>query len=277
MSERPKNYLPNRISRLMEPLVAVYRRNFGSTPIWFVALIVIVGPLWFWLLIEALDEVWTLVTGSPQEGAGKDIADANRNRVQAIFFGIGIIGALLAAIVVPVRLWLQNRQTITAEQGHITAEQGHITDRLNKAIEMLGTEKTVQLVERNVRYQLMIDGEPKLFEKLESADDDPVEIPEGALNIERDKWESTAQTKPNLEVRLGAIYALERIAQDSERDHLTVMETLCAYIRENAPAGEVRPHGLGEIPDYLTGMERVENLERRKDKLRVWTRDLPAC
>jgi hypothetical protein len=33
------------------------------------------------------------------------------------------------------------------------------------------------------------------------------------------------------DVRLGGIYALERIAQDSERDHGTIMEVLCAYAR----------------------------------------------
>jgi hypothetical protein len=38
-----------------------------------------------------------------------------------------------------------------------------------------------------------------------------------------------------LEVRLGAIYALERIAYDSSRDHWPIMETLTAYIRENSP------------------------------------------
>ena len=42
-------------------------------------------------------------------------------------------------------------------------------------------------------------------------------------------------TEPNIGVRVGAIYALERIAQDSERDHIPIMEILCAYIRENAP------------------------------------------
>jgi hypothetical protein len=36
-------------------------------------------------------------------------------------------------------------------------------------------------------------------------------------------------------VRLGAIYALERIAKDSERDFETIMETLAAYIREMSP------------------------------------------
>jgi len=38
-----------------------------------------------------------------------------------------------------------------------------------------------------------------------------------------------------LEVRLGAIYALERIARDSKRDHGPIMETLTAYVREKAP------------------------------------------
>jgi uncharacterized protein YjbI with pentapeptide repeats len=36
-------------------------------------------------------------------------------------------------------------------------------------------------------------------------------------------------------VRLGAIYALERISKDSRRDHWTIMETLTAYVRERAP------------------------------------------
>ena len=35
-------------------------------------------------------------------------------------------------------------------------------------------------------------------------------------------------------IRLGAIYALERISQDSERDHWPIMETLTAFVRENA-------------------------------------------
>src|SRR6185437_5342840 len=39
-----------------------------------------------------------------------------------------------------------------------------------------------------------------------------------------------------LEIRLGGIYALERIANDSERDHWPVMEVLTAYVRENAPS-----------------------------------------
>ncbi len=40
--------------------------------------------------------------------------------------------------------------------------------------------------------------------------------------------------KPVVEVRLGALYALERIAQDSIRDHVEIMEILCSYIRHNS-------------------------------------------
>ena len=44
-------------------------------------------------------------------------------------------------------------------------------------------------------------------------------------------------TAPNLEVRIGVIYALERIAQDSGQDHTHIMAVLCAYIRNNTPLG----------------------------------------
>ena len=39
----------------------------------------------------------------------------------------------------------------------------------------------------------------------------------------------------NMALRLGGIYALERISKDSEKDHRPIMEVLTAYVRENAP------------------------------------------
>ena len=38
-----------------------------------------------------------------------------------------------------------------------------------------------------------------------------------------------------LETRLGGIYTLERIAQESEREYWPIMETLTAFVREHAP------------------------------------------
>lgn len=47
-------------------------------------------------------------------------------------------------------------------------------------------------------------------------------------------------------VRLGGIYALERIARDSKHDHWTIMEVLTAYIRLRSP----RIEGEAEEPQF---------------------------
>ena len=46
------------------------------------------------------------------------------------------------------------------------------------------------------------------------------------------------QTVPNIEVRIGAILALERMAKKNADVHIQIMEILTAYIRENAPVTE---------------------------------------
>jgi hypothetical protein len=45
---------------------------------------------------------------------------------------------------------------------------------------------------------------------------------------------STETSRPNLAIRLGGIYALERIAKDSKGDYSVVMDVLAAFVRENA-------------------------------------------
>jgi uncharacterized protein YjbI with pentapeptide repeats len=57
-------------------------------------------------------------------------------------------------------------------------------------------------------------------------------------------------TIPNTEIRLGAIYALEKLARDDLEMHWPIMETLCAYIRENA--GKPRPPPTN-MPAALSG------------------------
>jgi hypothetical protein len=54
-------------------------------------------------------------------------------------------------------------------------------------------------------------------------------------------------SKPRLELRLGGIYALERIAGDSpERDYSTVVEVLTAYVRQNTPQAPGPSEGSSE-------------------------------
>ena len=66
----------------------------------------------------------------------------------------------------------------------------------------------------------------------------------------------------NLAVRLGGIYALERIAKDSERDHWTIMEVLTAYVRENAP--------------WLSKSKSETDKEKQEDQSRELSADIQA-
>lgn len=137
-------------------------------------------------------------------------------------------GVLVVAILgAPFVIW----RAIVAQKTVNVAEQGLITDRINKAVEGLGAEKTVKQVVETPRYRKDEKGD-WLFENGKLV---PALRPDGTPLIDR---ETVERTMPNLEVRIGAIYALERIAQDSLRDHVQIMETLCAYIRENAPAAQ---------------------------------------
>jgi hypothetical protein len=50
-----------------------------------------------------------------------------------------------------------------------------------------------------------------------------------------DQMGDTSDGKKRLEIRIGGIYALERIAQDSVQYYGQIMEILTAYLRENSP------------------------------------------
>ena len=68
-----------------------------------------------------------------------------------------------------------------------------------------------------------------------------------------------------LDVRLGGIYALERIAIDSERDHPTIVEVLSAFVREHSHPGDAeesdkRPHLATDVKAALTVLGRLPSL-----------------
>jgi len=73
-----------------------------------------------------------------------------------------------------------------------------ITDRINAAVASLGADKTVKL-----------------------------------FNDDASNKDGKEYTRPNIEVRVGAILALERIARMNDSVHIQIMEILCAYVREN--------------------------------------------
>ncbi|HEY9800797.1 MAG TPA: pentapeptide repeat-containing protein [Leptolyngbyaceae cyanobacterium] len=70
------------------------------------------------------------------------------------------------------------------------------------------------------------------------------------------------------EVRLGAIYTLERIVEDSSKDYWTIMELITTFVRENTTFEKFEKiYELEEdvfIDEYLESNKRLENLKKLK-------------
>jgi uncharacterized protein YjbI with pentapeptide repeats len=177
--------------------------------------------------------------------------------------GLRNLALILAAVIgAPFVVW----RSLVAHWQARTAEQGLITSRITQAVEQLGTEKTVRSRVRPVTYTL--EGTIDTRTIFQTADVE-FQLPsdaESTGDVEIAAWTTYEQTVPNLEVRLGAIYALERIAQDSARDHIPIMETLCAYIRENAPASSAVANPL---PDWEPLADDADD-EARKAHEEAW-------
>ena len=136
------------------------------------------------------------------------------------------LGAVISFPFTLLRTQFSRRQTEATEQGLIT-------DRINSAVEMLGTERVVKLPGKN------------------AAGDD--------ITIER--------SDPNMEVRIGAIHALARLARENLGFHVQIMEILCAYIRQNAPASSAEPLHMPQMP--------ANDVENPRQAWADWRRGTP--
>ena len=105
---------------------------------------------------------------------------------------------LLGALVAAATLIFTLLRTWINERTTRATEEGLITDRINAAVASLGADKTVKL-----------------------------------FNDDASNKDGKEYTRPNIEVRVGAILALERIARMNDSVHIQIMEILCAYVREN--------------------------------------------
>ena len=64
--------------------------------------------------------------------------------------------------------------------------------------------------------------------------------------------------KDNLAVRLGGIYALERIARDSAKDHEPIMEVFTAFVREQTHVQKTTPAKPSPASGKSSGQERAK-------------------
>jgi Pentapeptide repeats (8 copies) len=124
-----------------------------------------------------------------------------------------LAAALIGGPLVIWRAVTAHVQAQAARHQAAIAQEGHYTGLFTKAVEQLGAT-------REVKKTVEVEG----------------------------KRELVTDTEPNLEVRLGAIFALERIARDSERDRWPIIEVLCAYVRNPQNCGEPAPLPDGAKP-----------------------------
>ena len=166
------------------------------------------------ILLMALGFLWLLLFGLTLAAAFSSILAFHDDPSKG---GLGL-GAILAGLLSgPFLIWA----TVIKQTTLNFQKEGHITDRISKAVEQLGAEKTVKRQRSN-------DAGKRVYEKDTNGD----------LDFAKPVDEEV--TLPNIEVRIGGLLGLERIAQDctrydNGRDHVRVMEILCAYVRENAP------------------------------------------
>ena len=229
------------------------RMDDGKQSIWLNDWMPVLGPICIGLAAMLL--IFVIKVGALLYALVGAVDPNEANAVNAIR-GVGwLFGAFVGgAVAVVFGTWrglIAEKQTVVARDQYERSLDRDYADLFTKAVEQLGTDKVVR-------------------RQAKGAD--------GALLFGKNKRPVMEETtEPNIEVRLGAIYALERISQDSERDHIAVMETLCAYVRENAP---VEGSETFEAPVQEGGLEgwALGDWWRGifKTALRAWIETLPA-
>ena len=136
--------------------------------------------------------------------------------------GLGVAAAIVGAVLLVVGLWAFVGPSTATERKDFVQAVGVLLAGLVGLVGLLFTWRSQRITQTNLERtqekteeQLRLTREGQITERFTQAIDQ--------LGSEK------------LEIRLGAIYALERIARDSDRDHWPIMEILTAYVRQHAP------------------------------------------
>ncbi len=144
---------------------------------------------------------------------------------------------------------------IADKQNTITEEQNKVAQKeINRQTE--SAERQAKIAERQAQIaerQAHTAEQEAITDRLSKATDGLGKVHENG--------------KPVLEVRLGFLYELERIAQDSIRDHIRIMETLCVYIRHNSPKTDTPEVIREDIQAAITIIGRRDKWDDGKEYL----------
>src|SRR5215207_2399559 len=172
------------------------------------------------------------------------IEPKNSTQKKDLVQALGLITAGVAGAVGIYFTWRSQRLTRQAQEEN----QRNTLAQLKNAEEQLRLSR-----------QSQEDNQRNTQEQLEQARNE-LDITRQGQITERFTWAidqlgaTDGDGKPKLAIRLGGIYALERITKDSpERDYSTVMEVLTAYIRVNVP---YKKEGEGNEESLVAAQEQ---------------------
>ena len=224
---------------------------------WISRFALFLAPIWlvfFAVTLTGLGWLWLNVPDAALATTGPDRIAQLAGRLHFLAI-VGLTGVTIALVSAPLALM----RVHTVERQTKATEEGLVTDRINVAVQGLGAEKEVKRYEGRHRYVRDEWGSERL---------DPDGNPVPALDAEGDfivDQTSIVETVPNIEVRIGAILALERIAKLNLSEHIQIMETLCAYIRQNTPASELPPlQGGAERPRLRADLQMAMSVLGRR-------------
>ena len=148
--------------------------------------------------------------------------------------GIGAIGAAVVSVAIVVPWW----QTAALRRGVTDYQKGSpkLTDKELAALQTLAALEKAQLDTENALRTSLIQGLGGtvllvgLFFTYRN-----LKVAEDKLVTDRFSKAVEMFSNKDLHTRLGGLYALERIANDSDRDYPQVMEVLCAFVRAESP------------------------------------------
>lgn len=199
----------------------------------------VLSPLWLVLVLRlGLGSVALALQPLALAEPGARAAQAG-----ALLAALAGLALLLAWPLWLARLWLAEARAERAAQAEAARSGIVFADRFAAAIAQLGAtaRRSRRIFEPD--WQRLPGGRIH-------RDAEGMPLPEtDAEGRQLGRWRLEEEIVPDLEARIGALHALERIARASEADHIPVMETIAAYIRANAglrlpeesrPPGEIR-------------------------------------
>ena len=167
-----------------------------------------------------------LVTGSLREKA----LDDARGRVLTLGAGLFAAGALWFTA----RNFKLSRQQLQQSGRQFVAQLEQSRRQFTEQTEESRRQFTEQLQQSRQQFTEQLELSRKAAQESAEAERRTLELTEQGQVTDRYTKAIEQLGSDKLDVRIGGIYALQRIANDSAQDHPTVMEVLAAFVRDHS-------------------------------------------